>query len=186
MLVALFGVACTSEASPPVSTAQLTTTVAETNTTTEPATTTTTEPTTTAPPTSSQEEIEAELIAVIEGSYQVFEGDPDSESPRVELFFTGELKSSVSSNLAEDELAGIQGFGGFELLFTESVSIDGDEAVLVACGVDALGAMSAGGDVLVEPDEVGFLRHYYLSLGADGDWRIARITFGEEKTECAP
>ncbi len=186
MLVALFGVACTSEASPPVSTAQLTTTVAETNTTTEPATTTTTEPTTTAPPTSSQEEIEAELIAVLDGINDLFEAGPDGVSDAdLELVYAPERAEKLKAVFAQDRSDGLIYEGRLERLSVEEISVDGVSATLIECAIDRVEISSPDGEVLFPADDTGFLRVHSFEFGADNQWRVSATTFGEEKTACA-
>ncbi len=178
--------ACTDEASPPVSTAELTTTIVVQESTTTEASTTTTAPEPTAPPTSSQEEIEVELIATLDGINDLFAGGPDPDSPLIDQFYDAELADTVRGNFADRVAESAVYEGRFERLSIESIEIDGSTAQVLECGIDAVATISASGEVLVAADDVGFLRRYEMTLGDDGQWRVSLISFGLEKTPCEP
>lgn len=190
MLTALVSAtACTTEASPPVSTAQLTTTIVVQEPTTTAASTTattaTTAPESTAPPTSSQAEIEAELIRVLDGGNEVFYlNPPDPESPLLDRYYTPEEAALLRRAFEQDLEDGVHLEGEFIRVFVDSVEVDGDSAVVVECGIDAFIAIGPEGEVLTEVDQVALLRNYELERAADGNWRIKNTTFGPERTEC--
>ncbi len=177
--------ACTDEASPPVSTAELTTTIVVQESTTTEASTTTTAPEPTAPPTSSQEEIEAELIATLDGADSIFYLDPiDPDSPILDRYYVPQMAADLRLALSARLEAGHRYEGVFERRNIIDIVIEGRSATVVECGLDAIAAIGADGTVVVESDEVPYIRAYELVLGDDGLWRVGDISFGSEKQQC--
>ena len=180
LAVALVAAACTSEAAAPPVTQELTTTTVATTSTTAAPTTTTTEP---AEPT--LEEIEAELIRVVEGADSVFLVDPiDPDTPLIDEFYTEELREGVRETLQQSRDDGETYFGFVDPISPETVSLDGDSAMITACVLDGIGVRDANDDVVVEPAASAVLVVYEFRRVND-DWFLAGVSFpGPERETC--
>ncbi len=178
--------ACSSDAAAPTTTEPTTSTAAEPTTTTAPSTTSTTASPSTAPPTSSEAEIQAELVRVLDGANSVFAIDPiDPDTPLIDEFYEAGFGQRVRANLLQDESDGLAYFGRFEIVAVESVELSGSSARVVACGLDGVGARSEDGVIVVEPDAAAFRRAYELER-VDEAWVLAGVQFpGEQREECA-
>lgn len=168
--------ACSSDAAAPTTTEPTASTAVELTTTTAPSTTSTTAPPSTAPPTSSEAEIEAELVRVVEGSYEPFYLSPiDPSTSLIDQFYEPELAAAVRANMSRDAEAGNTYFGEFVLGEVRDTRLSEISATLVACGIDSIGARSPNGEIVVQPDDEPLLRTYEFQA-SEGLWLLANVT----------
>ncbi len=152
--------------------------------TTDAEETTATSPTD-APPSTSRADLEAELIAVIEGSNEVFYLDPiDPDSPLIDQYYEPELAETTRLSFVGRQERNESYFGQFARVSVDDIVVIDGTATVVECGIDAIGVVDAEGEVLVEPDEAALLRTYVLHQSANGAWRITSISFGLEEQQC--
>jgi hypothetical protein len=127
-------------------------------------------------------EIEAAVAAARDVQVEVLT-DPSMPVDRMEEVATGRALAATVENTLKSRAEGRTFVGHFVRRPIET-TITGSTAIHLECGVDALAAFSANGELLVPADEAAVLRRYDLLL-IDGDWVVELVGFeGSEKQSC--
>ena len=147
-------------------------------TTSSVATTTTSEVTTTT--TADEEPV---VLAAYQEAWAVYPAFLNGERPETELatYFAGERLENIPAFIAEfrDQAKRLE---GQVLLEPGSVTVFGDRALFVDCMLDqATQVAVATGEVLVPAAALPQAVDVEM-LRVDGEWKLARVVFGEEGT----
>lgn len=127
-------------------------------------------------------EIEAAVAAARDVQVEVLT-DPSMPVDRMEEVATGRALAATVENTLKSRAEGRTFVGHFVRRPIET-TITGTTAIHLECGVDALAAFSANGELLVPADEAPVLRRYDLLL-IDGHWVVELVSFeGSEKQSC--